>query len=178
MGRDHQAAQHPGELTRGMDQARLQPLGLQRLRVLACLGGDMPGAPGYFAPAPGADVFAAFREHVAALSRRWAAGDDPSVAALLAAARLLCGDLTAAETILDHLPAAPIERDHGAGFCLVLPFHALATALPLPRVLAETRRWLAGSAEQAALRAWLAAHCDRLRWVEAEAVYVAERPEA
>lgn len=178
MGRDHQAAQHPGELTEGMDQARLQPLGLRRLRVLACLGGDMPGAPGYFAPAPGAEIFAAFREHVAALSRRWAAGADPSVLVLLAAARLLCGDLAAAETILHHLPEAPVRLDHGAGLCLVLPVHVLASALPLPRELTETRRWLAGSAEQGALRAWLAAHCGGLRWVESDGAYVVEAPAA
>lgn len=178
MGRDHQAAQHPGELKGGVDQARLQPLGLQRLRVLACLGGDMPSAPGYFAPASGADIFAAFRDHVGALSQRWSAGADPSVLALLARSRLLCGDLAAAAAILDHLPAAPIERDHGAGLCLVLPFHVLAAALPLPRELAETRRWLAGSAEQGALRAWLAAHRGRLRWVEETGAYALEEPGA
>lgn len=178
MGRDHQAAQHPGELTEGMDQVRLQPLGLQRLRVLACLGGDMPRAPGHFAPDPGADIFAAFHEHVAALSQRWTAGADPFVLALLAASRLLCGDLAAAEAILDHLPEAPIERDHGAGLCLVLPFYVLASALPLPHELADIRRWLAGSAEQGALRAWLAAHRGRLRWVEAAGAYALEGAEA
>lgn len=161
-----------------MDQTRLQSLGPQRLRVLVCLGGDMPRAPGHFAPDPGADIFSAFREHVTALSQRWTAGADPSVLALPAAARLLCGDLAAAETILDCLPAAPIERDHGAGLCLVLPFHVLASALPLPRELAETRRWLAGSAEQGALRAWLAAHRGRLRWVEEAGAYALEAPAA
>lgn len=161
-----------------MDQAQLQPLGLQRLRVLDCLGGNTPRAPGHFAPAADAGIFDAFRDHVAALSRRWTAGADPTVLALLAAARLLCGDLAAAEAILDHLPAAPIERDHGAGLCLVLPFHVLAAALPLPRELAETRRWLAGSAEQGALRAWLAAHRGRLRWLEAAGAYALEGAEA
>lgn len=151
--------------------AHLLPLGSQRLRALECLGGSSPQAPGYFAPAADVDIFDAFRRHVAQLSQQWAAETDPMTVSLLAAGRLLCGDLAAADIILDHLPAQAIKRDHGAGSCLVLPVHALATALPLPPTLADTRRWLAGSAEQAAVRAWLHEHRDALHWVEADGVY-------
>ena len=155
-----------------MDRAnRLQPLGLQRLRALDCLGGNMPRAPGYFELADGDDIFAAFRAHVERLSRDWASASDPATVTLLATARLLAGDLAAAAVILDHLPPQPIKLDHGAGKCLVLPFHALAAVLPWPKDLADTQRWLAGSAEQTALRAWLAEHRDTLRWLEADGVY-------
>jgi len=151
--------------------ARFLPLGLQRLRALECLGGNSPQAPGYFAPAADVDIFEAFRRHVARLSQQWAAESDPMTVSLLAAGRLLCGELTAADVILDHLPAQMIKLDHGAGSCLVLPVYALATALPLPATLTDTRRWLAGSAEQTALRAWLNEHRDALHWVEADGVY-------
>ena len=155
-----------------MDRAsRLQPLGLQRLRALDCLGGNTPRAPGFFELAESDDIFAAFRTHTERLSRDWASASDPATVALLATARLLIGDLAAAEVILDHLPAQPIKLDHGAGKCLVLPFHALAAVLPWPADLTDTKRWLAGSAEQTALRDWLAAHRDRLRWLEADGVY-------
>ncbi|MDZ7621704.1 MAG: hypothetical protein U5O69_04585 [Candidatus Competibacteraceae bacterium] len=156
-------------------RARLLPLGLQRLRLLDCLGGDSLHAPGYFDPAPDADLFTAFREHVARLSREWAAETDPLVMALLAAARFLTGDLAAAAAVLDHLPVAAPQLDHNAGICLLAPLYALRTALPLPADLTDTRRWLAGSAEQTALRAWLADNRDRLRWVEVEGVYRLDR---
>lgn len=151
--------------------AWLSALGWQRLRLLECLGGNDPRAPGYFATAADADVRAAFRQYVAGLSERWAAERDPLAVALLAAARLLTGDLSAAEVILDHLPASATKLDHGAGVCLVMPLHALSTALPLPGALTDTSRWLAGSAEQAALRAWLRERRGDLRWVEAEGRY-------
>lgn len=153
--------------------ALLAPLGRQRLRLLDCLGGNSPRAPGYFAPDADADVLAAFRRYVARMSELGRAEIDPHAVSLLAAARLLAGDLSAAGVILDHLPARAIELDHGAGFCLVVPLHALSTALPLPEDLTDTRRWLAGSAEQAALRAWLSLHQhgDDLRWVEAAGEY-------
>ena len=151
--------------------AHLQPLGPQRLRALDCLGGNSPRAPGYFEPAVDVDIFEAFRRHVAQLSQQWAAETDPLTVSLLAAGRLLCGDLTAADVILDHLPAQAIKLDHGAGRCLVLPVRALAAALPLPPTLADTGRWLAGSAEQAALRTWLRDHRDALHWIEADGVY-------
>jgi hypothetical protein len=151
--------------------AHLAPLGLQRLRLLECLGGNDLRLPGYFVPPEDVDVFAAFRLHVERLSRSWASERDPVVVSLLAAARLLTGDLAAADVILDHLPATPIELDHGAGICLVAPLFALSTSLPLPEPLTDTRRWVAGSPDQARLRGWLAEHRRDLRWADADAQY-------
>lgn len=150
---------------------RLSPLGLQRLRVLDCLGGNRPRAPGYFDPPADVDVFTAFSGYIARWSQECATDAYPLTISLLAAGRLLCGDLAAADVILDNLPAAPIGLDHGAGVCLVTPFYALNTALPWPAELRDSRRWLAGSAEQEALRAWLAAHRDKLCWDEPAGVY-------
>jgi hypothetical protein len=146
--------------------ARLSPLGLQRLRLLECLGGNSPRAPGYFAPAADVDIFTAFRQYVDRLSEQWKSEPDPHAVSLLAAARLLTGDLSAAGVILDHLPAKATKVDHGAGICLVMPLFALSTAVPLPPDLTDTRRWLDASAEQTAVRAWLTHHRDDLRWVE------------
>jgi len=135
------------------------------------LGGNSPHAPGYFVPAADVDIFSAFRQYVELLSEHWAAESDPHAVSLVAAARLLTGDLSAAGVILDHLPAKATKLDHGAGICLVMPLFALSTALPLPGDLTDTRRWLAGSAEQTALRSWLTEHRDDLRWVEAAGEY-------
>jgi hypothetical protein len=145
---------------------RLSHLGPQRLRLLECLGGNDPRAAGYFAPAPDVDVFGAFRQYVESLSLRWAAERDPLTVSLLAAARLMTGDLAAAGVIVDHLPAEPAKLDHGAGICVVVPLYTLRTVLPLPHDLSDTRRWVAGSAEQAALRRWLSQRGSDLRWVE------------
>jgi hypothetical protein len=154
-----------------MDRAaRLSPLGTQRLRLLECLGGNDRRLSGYFAPGAG-DIFTEFREYVRGLSARWEREDDPITVSLVAAARLLTGDLSAADVIVDHLPARATKLDHGAGICLVAPLHATSASLPLPTDLIDTSRWLAGSQEQVALRAWLAQHRDRLRWDEVAAAY-------
>ena len=152
--------------------SRLMVLGRQRVRVLECMGGNDRFAPGYFEPSADADIFDAFRAYVAEISQQWAADPSPLAVPLLAAARLLTGDVTAADVIVDRLPAKPYQLDHGAGRCWVTPQIALAAALPLPAELTDTDRWLAGSADQAALRAWLARHRDKLRWVEAHGVYL------
>src|SRR5688572_16238420 len=103
-----------------MDRAvRLSPLRPQRLRLLDCLGGNDPRAPGYFAPDADVDVLSAFRQYVERLSKAWAAEQDPVSVSLLAAARLMTGDLSAADVILEHLPARPTKLDHGAGICVV-----------------------------------------------------------
>jgi len=154
--------------------ARVSPLGLQRLRVLDCLGGNSRFS-GYFEPAADADLYKAFADYVAQMSQQWAAETQPVLISLLAAGRLLAGDLAAADVILDHLPAEAFKLDHGAGICIVMPLYALSTSLPLPASLRDTDRWVAGSAEQAALRTWLAEHRDKLRWVEADGVYHADR---
>jgi hypothetical protein len=151
--------------------ARFLPLGYQRLRLLGCLGGDTSFAPGYFDPAPGTDIFEAFRQYVVRMSQTWAAESDPMTLSLLAAARFLIGKLDAAEVILDHLPAKAFKLDHGAGYCVVMPQTVLRTALPLPSELTDINRWLAGSIEQDQLRAWLTANRERLLWNEKDGVY-------
>jgi hypothetical protein len=110
-------------------------------------------------------------DHVARLSQQCADASDPITISLIAAARFLCGDIAAADVILDHLPVEAFKPDHGAGICLVAPLYALSATLPLPAQLKDMNRWLAGSAEQAALRAWPAEHRGKLRWVEAKAIY-------
>jgi len=150
---------------------RLLPLGYQRLRLLGCLGGDIPSAPGYFNPALGADLFSAFHDYVAHLSRTWSTETDPHSISLLAAARLLTGGLDAAMVILDHLPAKTVRLDHGTGYCVVMPQTALLTALPLPSTLGDIDLWLAGSTEQDQLRTWLTANRERLVWNETDGIY-------
>jgi hypothetical protein len=148
------------------ENSRFAPLGLQRLRILGCIGGQSP-----FDPPADANVFDAFRSHMGELSKRLATETDWLTVSLLAAGRFLSGDLAAANLILDYLPTRAVELDHGAGICLVMPLYALATALPLPANLQETKRWVRGSPEQTALRAWLAEHRDKLQWIETEGVY-------
>jgi hypothetical protein len=151
---------------------RLSPLGLQRIRVLDCLGGNNKRAPGYFEPPVDVDIFKAFATYVAQVSHLRAGDAHPLTTCLLAAGRLLTGDLAAADVVLDHLPTEAVRLDHGAGICLVTPLYALSVVLPLPAGLRNTDRWVAGSAEQAALRAWLAKHRNELRWIEAEGLYL------
>lgn len=140
--------------------------------MLDCLGGTSSWAPGYFQAPSGVDVFASFRSYVDGLSHALAHETDRTTLSLLAAARLLTGDWSAARVIADNLPTEIIKRDHGAGICLVVPFQALAAALPLPPPLQDLRRWLAGSPEGLALQDWLAKHGEHLQWIEATGVYV------
>jgi hypothetical protein len=152
---------------------RLEPLGYSRLRLLSCLGGDMPHLPQYFAPGPQEDAFAAFRGFVDRMVRLCADANDPMVRSLIGAAQLLTGDLSGADVIVEYLPATPVKLDHGAGYCLTASQAALSVALPqLPKSLQDTSRWLAGSAEQAALRTWLEQHASQLVWDEPRALYV------
>jgi hypothetical protein len=151
--------------------AQLAPLGLQRLRLLDCLGGNSPHAAGYFDPATGTDIFDTFRQYVARMCQAWGAESDPMTISLLAAARFLTGDVDAALGILEHLPEKAVKLDHGAGHCIVMPQTALRTALPLPSALTDINRWLAGSIEQGQLRTWLAENRERLLWNEKDGVY-------
>jgi hypothetical protein len=148
---------------------RFTPLGYQRVRIFTCLGGDMEGLPSYFVPPEEVDIYEAFRMFVTREWGRWGDTTDPLSMSLLAAARLLIGDVAAADLIVDHLPAEPLSIS--VGKCLRAPHHALAVALPLPQHLKDTQRWAQGTPEQAGLRAWLAEHRDRLRWFEQDGVY-------
>lgn len=143
---------------------RIDPLGYLRLRTLNCTAGWNPKAFGYFNPPEDINVFTAYHNHIARLSTKWRDDDYPG--GLLPAMRLLSGDLSAAEQILDGLPSEPYEVDHGAGYCLVLAQRAMAHILPLSETLKErpVQTWLAGSQAQADVRAWLKEHRDKLRW--------------
>jgi hypothetical protein len=151
---------------------RLLPLGRQRVLVFECLGGNSPIAPAYFECLDDTDIFEVFHAFVARTSQLCAGDTYPLTISLLAAARLLTGDLAAADAILDHLPPEDFKLDHGAGICVVAPLRVLCAALPLPADLKPTDRWLAGLPEPTALRAWLAGHRDKLRWLEAQGVYL------
>ena len=151
----------------------LKPLGRNRLRIFSCLGGDVRQLPQYTVIGPDEDVFDAFRAFVQKLAGKWAsAALDPLTKSLLATGRLLIGDLTGADDILDALPPVPFDRDHGMGQCLVAPAETLATVLPLPAASTRAAEWCAGSAEQMAAKAWLAANRARLEWREREGDYV------
>lgn len=149
----------------------ISPLGVQRLRLLDCLGGNTPQAAGYFDTGDATNVFASFREYTARMCKTWGNEPDAMSQSLLATARLLCGEIEAADDILQRLPAVAPKRDHGAGYCAVLPQTALRACVPLPAELSDTSRWLAGSAEQAALRQWFNENRGRLKWNEQEGVY-------
>ncbi len=151
----------------------LQPLGRHRLRLFSCLGGDVRHLPQYAVIAPDENVFEAFRSFV----QRWVERSaetalDPQTKSLLAAGRLLIGEPSAADDILDTLPPQPFARDHGMGHCLVAPVEILSIVVPLPAANVPAAQWCAGSAEQAAAKAWLATHRDRLVWRELEGDYV------
>jgi hypothetical protein len=149
----------------------LAPLGFQRLRLLDCLGGNSPSAPGYFSPDANCDVFAAFSTYITDLSSRWGSESDPLTITLLAAGRLLTGEIAAAKVIIDSLPARAFKSDHGAGYCVTAAVNSLNAALPLPADLKDTTRWLAGSPEQERLRSWFSEQKSKLRWSQAEGVY-------
>lgn len=151
--------------------AQFLPLGYNRLRLLGCLGGDSPIMPGYFNPDPDRDIFEAFHHYVASMSLKWAAETDRITISLLAAARVLTGDLASAEAIIDQLPIKTNKLDHGMGYCIVMPQTVLKTSLPLPAELPDIYRWLADSSEQSALRIWLKQNHDKLIWDEKNAVY-------
>lgn len=155
-----------------MDRAEiLKPLGFQRNRLLTCLGADLPHSPSYAEPDASADPFAYYRHFVRDLNTQWAAATDRATVVILAAARLLDGEIGAARVVAVHFPEHPIRTDHGAGICLVAPFYALASALPLPEALRDTSAWLAGSPQQTALLAWLDERATSLRWNESAGVY-------
>jgi hypothetical protein len=142
------------------------PLGYTRLRIVSCLGGDMPSLPQYVKLGAGEDVFEAFRRFVSSMVQSCAADRDQLTRSLIGAARLLVGELAGADEVLDHLPSTAPTLDHGAGYCLVVPTRSLQAALPLPESLRHAPSVLAESAEQASLRGWLEEQRSRLVWEE------------
>jgi hypothetical protein len=150
---------------------KMNPLGLQRLRVLDCIGGNDRLGGGRFDPDSAGSVLDSFRAYVLEAAAKWSEETHPVHLSNIAAARMLIGDLSAADVIVELLPDKPRKLDHGAGRCLVAAVYALRAVLPLPPELTDIERWTAGSSEQAALREWLARHRDELRWLEMEGEY-------
>jgi len=155
-------------------RGRLNPLGRERLRILDCLAGLQFRRSHRFNPPEGSDFFTAYREYMAGLLWLWAEVKDPLWISVAAAGRLLCGDISAADIILDHLSPQPF-MPRGVGYCRASAVWAMAHVLPIPRSLKEgnffEQRWLAGSPVQAELRTWLDAHRDKLRWDEKRGLY-------
>ena len=151
--------------------ARLAPLGLLRLRVLSCLGGDTRVLPQYVpTPGPEQDVFAVYRVFAQQVNEQLRG--EEGLQALLSTARLLTGDISGADDILNTLRNELVELDHGAGYCRVIPSVAILQALPLPKTIPQPKpNYVAGSPEQAQLRAWLAEHRAELVWDEVKGVY-------
>jgi hypothetical protein len=152
-------------------QQLLDPLGFVRLRILECLGGNDRHAAGYFPLDVDQDVFLAFREHIERLSDAWSSEKDPLTRNLLAAGRLVIGDIDAANDIFDRIPHEVMRLDHSAGVCVVAPFATIAVVLPLPTELRDRQNWQQGSPTLDALRRWIRQHHYRLLWAEAEGVY-------
>ncbi len=155
-------------------QKRAELLGLLgplRGQVLWCLGGNWEGHPGFFRLNDAPDVVLAYERHLDALGELWRDTTDDITKLLLSAGRLLCGFPAEAEVLIAHVSDAEGMNPHAKGRCILMPFRVCAAALPLPEALRDTRRWIAGSAEQAALWSWLAEHRDRLIWDRAEGVY-------
>ena len=168
--RETPAAPDPQEAERAWWRT-LEPLGPFRQQVVACLRGDMGSPTRRFSPHDGDGLFDAFRRFVLAAEASASASLDPIGWSILAAGRLLSGDLSGADRIIDLLPEKPHATDHGAGKCLLMPARVIRGALPVPDDVGDPDRWTAGSPEQAMLGEWLAEYRHRLRWIEAEGEY-------
>lgn len=151
--------------------AAMQPLGVNRQRVVACLFGDMASYGHMFDPEGQTSVLEAFREFVLDRQTRWSSSTELFHHAIVAAGRLLTGDLSGADRIIELLPERAHVTEHGAGKCLLLPSRVLKSVLPLPSDLGNPDSWIAGSHEQAVLRTWLEQQRGRLHWLAAEAEY-------
>ena len=114
------------------------PLGINRFRILDCMGGNDNHSPDFFQAAPGQDIVEAFEDHFRRLCRKEGYLSHRGTRLLLTAARLLSGDMTAADVIIDELPVERIRLDHGSGYCKTAHLVALAAAVPLPKELQDT----------------------------------------
>ena len=150
----------------------LEPLGPFRQQVISCLyGTPMSKPPNRFVVNESETLFEAFRRFV---TQREATAQPelvPFEGLVLAAGRLLTGDLAGADRIIDLLPETPHVTDHGAGKCLLMPARVLRSVLPLPNTVGDPDRWTAASPEQRLLRIWLAQNRAQLNWVESAARY-------
>jgi len=139
----------------------MRPLGATRCRVLSCLGADNPKLATFFNPTPERSIEEALQTYLATLHDTV---KDPYVTRIAAAGLLTFGELSYTEEILLQLPQAPIQLDHGAGWCPLLPYSIVAELLPLPGEFADSRKWTAGSSLETALLQWFRSHREHLVW--------------
>ena len=150
----------------------LEPLGPFRQQVISCLYGNALSKPPYrFSVGESETMFEAFRRFVVQRETTARPDLDQVGHSILAAGRLLTGDLAGADRIIDLLPARPHVTDHGAGKCLLMPARVLKSVLPFPDDVGHSDTWIAGSPEQATLRRWLAQNQAQLCWAELEGRY-------
>lgn len=165
-------------------ETQIEHLGQARAMIVDCLGGNGRFTPVRFAPEAQSDVqpldqpgprhLAAYRAYIQSLAQLTPPATQPITQLLLAAGRLLLGELGQAGQIIDSFPSEPYRLDHGAGYCNTAHLAALRAALPLPGNLQQPAQWTAGSPEQSAIRAWLATHHARLRWLEPQGAYLVD----
>lgn len=148
------------------ENSRRLTLSYQRERALSCVS-----MRDRFELGSGDDIHTAFHAYAKRVADKWGHLNDPLSVGLIATLALLSGSIDAAERILDTLPNEPIKTDHGAGYCLVLPFESLCAVLPLPDNLRDIRNWTRGSAIEQDLRAWLADHRSQLMWDDKTETY-------
>jgi len=141
---------------------RMRPLGNLRCRILACLGADDPKLPAFFDPPPDMPAGEALHRHL--LELHDAFGADPDSLRIVAAGLLSFGELDRAGEILSRFPREPITLDHGAGWCGLIAYSAVAELLPLPAELGDVRRWTQESDAAGDVVQWLASNHNRLAW--------------
>lgn len=158
----------------GVLERQIAALGEARAMVVDCLGGNGRFTPVRFVVGSDDDHVAAFRTFVTGLLALPGGEAAPGMGALLAAGRLLLGEIGAAGRIVDRFPMEPFRVDHGAGYCNGAHLTALRWAVPLPEALRDVGRWVVGSAEQAGIREWLRQFGAGLRWGEREGRFVGQ----
>lgn len=136
----------------GVLERQIAALGEARAMVVDCLGGNGRFTPVRFVVGSDDDHVAAFRTFVTGLLALPGGEAAPGMGALLAAGRLLLGEIGAAGRIVDRFPMEPFRVDHGAGYCNGAHLTALRWAVPLPEALRDVGRWVVGSPEQAGIR--------------------------
>ena len=140
----------------------MRALGNLRCRILSCLGADNPKLPAFFDPPPDEPVADALHRHLLELHGAFA--DDPESRRIVAAGLLSFGELARAGEILSRFPPEPVVTDHGAGWCPLIAYSAVAELLPLPEELRDARRWTQESACARQLVEWFASNHTRLAW--------------
>jgi len=156
--------------------ARMASLDMVRGQVLCCTNCDNPKLSHYFNPPEGADLDAAFREHLEMLWTRWLPEETESQfcsTAIVAAGLLSYGDLRMAAYILQHLP----NRVFRNGICLQVSRRAFVAILPVPKALRGWSQWIEGSPEAEAVRSWFARHQSDMTWQPSSGTFVVPESE-